>query len=159
MTPVKRRRSGSVHDAIARGLAEIEERTGEQGIAAAAATLGCSQSLIYKASDPDTEGVELSLLRAGLLTQVYGIRALAEWLADLAGCDLMEREAAPAPDLAAVMIALGRSVQDLADSHVSAGDLEHARELRGLLQGMIEAAEAKQVRGARIMPLSQEGRS
>lgn len=159
MTPVKHRRSGSVHDAVSRAFEEIEAQTGRQGIAEAAATLGVSQSLLYKASDPDAEGVELSLLRAGLLTKVYGIRSLADWLADLAGCDLVEREAAPAPDLAAVMIALGRSVQDFADSHVSAGDLEHARELRGLLQGVIEAAEAKLDRGAQVMPMAREGRS
>lgn len=158
MTPIKPRRPGGVHEAVARAFDEIEARTGEQGIAAAADTLGVSRWTLYAAADPDRDG-ELSLLRAGLLTQVYGIRSLAEWLADKAGCDLVEREAAPAPDLAAVVAALGRSVTDLADRHVSQSDLEHARELRGLLQGMIEDAEARAARGARVTILSSEGRS
>lgn len=156
MTLIKSRRPGGVHEAVARAFDEIEARTGEQGVAAAADTLGVSRWTLYAAADPDRDG-ELSLLRAGLLTKVYGIRALAEWLAGLAGCDLVERETAPAPDLAAVVAALGRSVTDLADCHVSTEDLEHARELRGLLQGVIEAAEARRTRGARVTPL-REGR-
>jgi hypothetical protein len=152
MTPVKRRKRGSVHDAIARAFEEIEARTGEQGIAAAAATLGCSQSLLYKASDPDMEGVELSLLRAGLLTKVYGVRALAEWLADLAGCDLAEREPAEAPAISEAISSLGRCVQDLADGEISEADRGDLRATISLLQGLLED------RPARVMPLKPGAR-
>lgn len=154
----KRKPLGSVYEAIERDIIAIGAAHGRAGSEEVGEFLDVTRFAPLRWMDPDSNS-DLSLKRAGQLASHYGVRSMAEWLADKAGCDLVEREAAPAPDLAAVMIALGRSVQDFADSHVSAGDLEHARELRGLLQGMIEAAEAKQVRGARIMPLSQEGRS
>ena len=141
MTLLKRRAFGSVHDAIARALEEIQQITGEQGIAAAAATLGCSQSLIYKVTDPDMESVELSLLRAGLLTEVYGLRALAEWLADKAGCDLVPREPTESPGFAVLLSALGQTVQDLSDQHLSEEDIRHAQELIRLLQAQISACD------------------
>jgi hypothetical protein len=138
MSAVKPRPRGSVHDAITRAFDEIQQRTGEQGIAAAAATLGVSQWTLYAASDPDRDG-ELSLLRAGLLTQVYGIRALAEWLADKAGCDLVEREPTASPGIARVLAALGQTVQDLSDQHMSDEDVRHAQELIRLLQAQISS--------------------
>jgi hypothetical protein len=153
MTPVKRRPRGSVHDAVARALEEIQERTGEQGIAVAAATLGCSHSLLYKASDPDMEGVELSLLRAGILTEVHGLRSMAEWLADKAGCDLVEREPAEAPAISEAMSSLGRCVQDLADGEISEADRIDLRAAISLLQGLLDD------RGARVMPLKPGARS
>lgn len=157
MTPVKRRKRGSVHDAIARAFEEIEARTGEQGIAAAAATLGCSESLLYKASDPDMEGVELSLLRAGILTEVYGLRAMAEWLADKAGCDLVAREPGETPSISDVLSALGRSVQDLADGQISGEDRDHIRDLIRTLHGLVDGAGD----GTRVVPLGagREARS
>ncbi|WP_249696486.1 hypothetical protein [Stappia sp. WLB 29] len=155
MTPIKPRRSGGVHDAVARAFEEIEARTGEQGIAAAADTLGVSKWTLYAAADPDRDG-ELSLLRAGLLTQVYGIRSLAEWLADKAGCDLAEREAAPAPLISDAMAALGQCVQDLADGEVSEQDMGDIRRTIALLQGLLEARAR---RGAQVMPMAREGRS
>ncbi|WP_417281058.1 MULTISPECIES: hypothetical protein [Alphaproteobacteria] len=146
MTLLKRRAFGSVHDAIDRALEEIQQVSGEKGIAAAAATLGCSQSLLYKASDPDMEGVELSLLRAGMLTEVYGIRALAEWLADKAGCDLAPREPAASPGFTRLLSALGRTVQDLADQHMSEEDIRHAQELIRLLQAQISTHDGARAR-------------
>ena len=142
MTLLKRRAFGSVHDAIDRALEEIQRVSGEKGIAAAAATLGCSQSLIYKASDPDMEGVELSLLRAGMLTQVFGIRELAEWLADKAGCDLVERTPVSGPGFSGVLAALGQTVQDLSDQHLSDDDVRNIQELIRKLHGLMATDRA-----------------
>ncbi|MAA99717.1 MAG: hypothetical protein CMN87_14765 [Stappia sp.] len=147
MSAVKPRPRGSVHDAITRAFDEIQQRTGEQGIAAAAATLGVSQWLLYAASDPDRDG-ELSLLRAGLLTQVYGIRELAEWLADKAGCDLVERTPASGPGFSGVLAALGQTVQDLSDQHLSDDDVRNIQALIRKLHGLMATDRASA--GARL---------
>lgn len=149
MALVKRKQLGSVHAAIERMFAEIGAVCGGDGIGESADFLGISKWTLYKQADPDSPTTELSLLRAGQLSERYGVLALAEWLADRVGCDLVEREPAEDVSCPATVAKLAQSIQDLADGHIDDADLARLRELSALIAGLIARGEASAPRQVR----------
>ena len=83
-----------------------------------------------------------------MLTQVYGIRELAEWLADKAGCALVERILASGPGFSGVLAALGQTVQDLSDQHLPDDDVRNIQALIRKLHGLMATDRASA--GARL---------
>jgi hypothetical protein len=87
MNPYKTRAAGSVHDALARGMAQVATSVGmdeSAGPQVAADFEGISKYTIYKALDPD-QREDLGFGRVARLTSKFGITAPAELLATLAG--------------------------------------------------------------------------
>ena len=154
----KRKPLGSVYEAIERDIAAIGAAHGRAGSEEVGEFLDVSRYAPLRWMDPESNS-DLSLKRAGQLVSKYRVRSMAEWLADKAGCDLVEREPAEVPAISDAMAALGRSVTDLADGEVSDEDRVHLRELVSVCQALLDAKRPEEVRGARIMPLTSEGRS
>lgn len=149
MALVKRKQLGSVHAAIERAFAEIGAASGRDGLDEAADFIGVTKWVLYKQADPDSPNTELSLLRAGQLSERYGVLVLAEWLADRVGCDLVEREPAEDVSCPATVAKLAQSIQDLADGHIDDADLARLRELSALIAGLIARGEASAPRQVR----------
>lgn len=154
----KRKPLFSVYEAIERDIIAIGAAHGRAGSEEVGAFLDVSRYAPLRWMDPESNS-DLSLKRAGQLASRYGVRSMAEWLADKAGCDLVEREPAEAPAITDTIAALGRSVTDLADGDVSFADREHLRELVGALQALLDATRPEEAPRVQVMPLAREGRS
>ena len=145
----KRKPFGSVFEAIERDLAAIGAAAGRAGTEEVGAFLDVSRFAPTRWMDPDSDS-NLSLQRAGQIVAHYRVRAMAEWLADKAGCDLVERKPAEAPAISEAMSSLGRCVQDLADGEISEADRVDLRAAISLLQGLLEDRSVRVVHtGAR----------
>lgn len=136
MRPMKPRRPGSPHDALAQMMAEIGAAQQGDGVQIAADFEGKTKFTFYKLLDPDQDG-ELSFVRVARLTEHFAVTAAAEHLAGLCGCVLVRvPESVPAPrDLLAATGAALKETGDviaavtaaLVDGEVSAADRARIR--------------------------------
>jgi len=137
--PQKPRPAGSAHDAFVRLLQEIaiaEGRDKEAGAEIAADFLGCSKSLIYRASDPD-QREDIGFRRVAQLAGHFGAETMAVYFARLAGGDFVPGHAHAEEDT------LGALTADAAKKF---GDTLHD------LVGAIEDGRISQAERRKIMP-------
>jgi hypothetical protein len=89
MRPMKVRKPGSSHDALARLMTQIGESRGAgDGVQLAADFEGKTRFTFYKLLDPDQDG-EMSYARVARLTEHFRVPAAAEHLASLCGAILV----------------------------------------------------------------------
>ena len=137
MRPMKPRRPGSPHDALAQLMTQIGTSQNGDGVQIAADFEGKTKFTFYKLLDPDQDG-ELSFVRVARLTEHFGVSAAAEHLAGLCGCVLV-RPPQSMPSAKDLLVATGAALKETGDviAEVSAA----------LVDGEVSAADR-----ARILP-------
>ena len=113
MRPMKPRRPGSPHDALAQLMAQIGAAAQGDGVQIAADFEGKTKFTFYKLLDPDQDG-ELSFVRVARLTEHFGATAAAEHLAGLCGCVLV-RPPASVPGTRDLLASTGRALKETGD--------------------------------------------
>jgi len=148
MKPMKPRRPGGPHDALAQAMTEIglaEGQGADAGVPIAAAFEGVSVFTLYKQLDPDNATTEFSWPRLWRLVDRYKCRAPVEALASLIGCRLVDMPKARAAEaLVPALLHMVREGTEAAAAGFAAAEdgvitVKEARHLRGELGEALQA--------------------
>lgn len=159
MKPMKPRLLGGPHDCLAVTMAQIaaaEGQPAEAGVMIAAAFEGVSHFTLYKQLDPGNGKSEFSWVRLARLVSKFKVKAPAQYLAELAGYDLVNRRrpAISNSPLAALKVTVKETheaIDAIAEIELSGGGASAAKR-RAAVQQIDEGIEALIEARARIAP-------